>query len=89
MIRLANVQFAGQLSAGYELDYAYRGEAGSRFRLDTLRDRHYCVEGTPVAGDEERHAYSYDARGNLTGVRTVRLRSDGAIDADMRHRRLR
>ncbi|PVZ07807.1 YD repeat-containing protein, partial [Porphyromonas loveana] len=56
-LRQSNVQFAGQLSAGYELDYAYRGEAGSRFRLDTLRDRHYCVEGAPVAGDEERHAY--------------------------------
>ena len=61
----------GVLNVGYRLGYSYSAE--SPFRLDTVTDANYRTVSEPGSGDySDRHTYTYDRNGNLTGVFTDR-----------------
>ena len=61
----------GVLNVGYQLGYSYSAE--SPFRLDTVTDANYRTVSEPSSGDySDRHSYTYDRNGNLTGAFTDR-----------------
>ena len=59
---MSNVQFAGELNAGYDLTYTYGKDAGKKFQLDNVRDINYRTEGAADENDKMNngHRYTYD-----------------------------
>ena len=90
-IRQTGMQFAGTLNAGYDLAYTYDRTPGRRFRMSSVSDVNYRMEGTPGDGDytDEWHEYDYDANGNIIRVNTSRMRADGGDRELTREERFR
>ena len=84
-IQQQNVQFAGKLFAGYNLDYSYSQTAGKKFQMSTVSDTNYrTANNAPTANDSipEAHSYEYDNNGNILYVNTLRLKPDMTAQPD-------
>lgn len=86
-IQQQGIQFDGLLKAGYELEYAYRGD--TPFQLSNLKDENYRTEGSS-ADDKinKEHKYEYDANGNLVYVNVDRLKADSTQTTKANERKL-
>jgi RHS repeat-associated protein len=85
-----NVQFTGNLFAGYNLDYEYSTE--HPHQIKTIADNNYRSESgisSEELGVKETQNYTYDANGNLIYVNVERLRDDGKQTEKIKERKLR
>jgi len=85
----ANVQFTGNLFAGYDLGYSY--DSDKPHQIKQIKDDNYRTEdGTKIAAntDNNTQKYTYDANGNLIYVNTERLRTDSTQTSKVKERKL-
>ncbi len=67
-----DIQFKGEVRAGYDLGYHYKG-----FQLDTLLDSHYRTDSLAAGRRSDYHTYAYDLNGNPTEERHFHHRKNG------------
>ena len=69
-IEQTNVQFAGTLQAGYDLNYNYDNNP---FQISTLNDENYRTDSAQIPAVKNLRQHSYDNNGNLIYVVTEML----------------
>jgi YD repeat-containing protein len=69
-----NLQFTGELKAGYDLTYAH---SSNPQQVSTIADTSYRTTGTIAKVGKTQH-YSYDANGNMLCVNTTQPATDGS-----------
>lgn len=70
-----NLQFAGTLKTGYDLNYRYTNNPQ---QISTVVDTSYRTDGTIVKIGKAQN-YTYDANGNMLSVNTTQPAPDGSL----------